>query len=176
MSFESFNNPNIQPKDASKKPVPATEIPKHLFSKDPHEVLNVPKTANVDEVEKARKDLQRKFHPDINKNPSATEASKKINIAFDTLNNPSEKNQRTTEEKSSDEAVSISSEIEVGILVPYDFFVDAMEFGKLRNVRVNFFLEKETFLSKIYKVEFKGKRKDIQMVADYIRNRPKVKF
>lgn len=40
----------------------------------------------------------------------------------------------------------------------------------------DFFIKKELPLSKVYKVDFKGKPKDIQTVVDYIKNRPKVKF
>ena len=57
--------------------------------KDPYAVLGVPKTASVDEVKKAYRDLARKYHPDnyVN-NPLADlaeEKMKEINEAYDAI-------------------------------------------------------------------------------------------
>ena len=75
------------------------------------------------------------------------------------------------EKNSSNEITTANAEIEVGILVSGFFDMDVREYGKSKNVEVNFFIEKELPLSKIYKVEFKGQRRDIQAVVDYIKSK-----
>lgn len=64
-----------------------------LTCNDLYKVLGVSKDASEDEIKRAYKSLARKFHPDKNRAPGATEAFKKIGSAFATLTN-SEKRRR----------------------------------------------------------------------------------
>ena len=69
---------------------PENKIPQDLrrfYSSDPYEVLGVPSTATSEEIKQAWRKVQRKFHPDVNKDPRAVEISQNINVAYDTLNN-----------------------------------------------------------------------------------------
>jgi molecular chaperone DnaJ len=53
--------------------------------RDYYEVLNVPKNASGDEIKSAFRNLARKYHPDINKEPDAEERFKEINEAYGIL-------------------------------------------------------------------------------------------
>jgi molecular chaperone DnaJ len=55
---------------------------------DPYKILGVSREASADEVKKAYKRLARKYHPDLNKEPSAEEKFKELNSAFEVLGNP----------------------------------------------------------------------------------------
>lgn len=50
-----------------------------------YEILNIPKTASKSEIKKAYYLMAKKYHPDINKAPDATEKFKKINDAYHVL-------------------------------------------------------------------------------------------
>uniref|UniRef100_A0A0R3WBL3 J domain-containing protein n=1 Tax=Taenia asiatica TaxID=60517 RepID=A0A0R3WBL3_TAEAS len=52
---------------------------------DLYSVLGVPKDATEDDIKRAYKSLARRYHPDKNKAPGATEAFKKIGSAFNVL-------------------------------------------------------------------------------------------
>ncbi|VDN97674.1 unnamed protein product [Rodentolepis nana] len=56
-----------------------------MACKNLYDVLGVSKDASEDDVKRAYKSLARKFHPDKNKAPGATEAFKKIGSAFNVL-------------------------------------------------------------------------------------------
>ncbi|KAL3319557.1 hypothetical protein Ciccas_001763 [Cichlidogyrus casuarinus] len=60
-------------------------IRKILSTKDHYQVLGVAKDASVDDIKKAYKILARKYHPDKNTAPGATDAFKKIGRAMETL-------------------------------------------------------------------------------------------
>jgi hypothetical protein len=53
-----------------------------FFSHDPCEVLGVPSDATLDEITKAWKGALKKYHPDVNKNPRATEICQNISEAY----------------------------------------------------------------------------------------------
>jgi hypothetical protein len=51
-------------------------------------VLGVSRTASVEEIRKAYRDLAKKYHPDVNPNASAAEMTARINAAYDHLADP----------------------------------------------------------------------------------------
>lgn len=55
------------------------------MAKDFYETLGVPKTATKEEIRTAYKRLAKKYHPDINKDPNASEKFKEINEAASVL-------------------------------------------------------------------------------------------
>lgn len=55
---------------------------------DYYSVLGVPRTASAEEIQRAYRDLARKFHPDINKNKDAETRFKEINEAHEVLKDP----------------------------------------------------------------------------------------
>lgn len=55
---------------------------------DYYQVLNVPKTASKEEIQKAFRKLARLYHPDVNKDQGSEEKFKKINEAYEVLKNP----------------------------------------------------------------------------------------
>ena len=59
--------------------------------RDYYEVLGLQKGASDDEIKRAYRQLAKKYHPDINKEPGAEEKFKEINEAYDTLSDPDKK-------------------------------------------------------------------------------------
>ena len=57
------------------------------LNKDFYKVLGVSQSANQDEINKAYRKLARKYHPDLNHDPSAVEKFKDISEAYDVLSN-----------------------------------------------------------------------------------------
>lgn len=56
-----------------------------MAKRDYYEVLGLQKGASQEEIRKAYRQLAKKYHPDINKEPGAEEKFKEINEAYDTL-------------------------------------------------------------------------------------------
>jgi curved DNA-binding protein len=56
--------------------------------RDFYEVLDVPRTATQDEIQKAYRKLARQHHPDVNKDPGAEDRFKEISEAYDVLSDP----------------------------------------------------------------------------------------
>ena len=63
------------------------------YDKDPYAVLGVPLTATSGQIKQAYHRLARQYHPDLNKDPRASERMKDINWANDILSNPEERAQ-----------------------------------------------------------------------------------
>jgi curved DNA-binding protein len=57
-------------------------------ARDYYEVLGVPRTAGADELQQAYRKLARRYHPDVNKEPSAADRFKEINEAYHVLADP----------------------------------------------------------------------------------------
>lgn len=62
-----------------------------MAKRDYYEVLGLQKGASADEIKRAYRQLAKKYHPDINKEPGAEEKFKEINEAYDTLSDDQKK-------------------------------------------------------------------------------------
>ena len=59
------------------------------MAEDYYSVLGVPKTASPADIQKAYRELARKYHPDMNPDDkTAKKKFQKVQAAFDVLNNP----------------------------------------------------------------------------------------
>jgi DnaJ-class molecular chaperone len=62
------------------------------MAEDHYQTLGVPRTASAEEIRKAYRELARKYHPDLHPDDeSAKEQFKKVQSAFDVLNDPSKR-------------------------------------------------------------------------------------
>lgn len=55
---------------------------------DYYQILNVPREASQDEIQKAFRKLARKFHPDVSKEKNAEDKFKRLNEAYEVLKDP----------------------------------------------------------------------------------------
>lgn len=62
-----------------------------MAKRDYYEVLGLQKGASADEIKRAYRQLAKKYHPDVNKEPGAEEKFKEINEAYDTLSDDTKK-------------------------------------------------------------------------------------
>jgi len=63
-------------------------IPHDIYQKDLYKILGVPKDASQDQIKRSYRKLAFKYHPDRNKDKSAEETFKEINIAYEILSDP----------------------------------------------------------------------------------------
>lgn len=63
------------------------------MAKSLYETLEVSENSTPEEIKKAYRKLARKYHPDVNKDPSAEEKFKEINAAYEVLSNKEKKQQ-----------------------------------------------------------------------------------
>lgn len=63
------------------------------MAKSLYETLEISESASPEEIKKAYRKLARKYHPDVNKDPSAEEKFKELNAAYEVLSNPEKKQQ-----------------------------------------------------------------------------------
>ncbi len=66
------------------------------MAKSLYETLEVSENASEAEIKKAYRKLARKYHPDVNKDPSAEEKFKEINAAYEILSDKEKKEQYDT--------------------------------------------------------------------------------
>ncbi|MEW1734579.1 DnaJ C-terminal domain-containing protein [Nocardia beijingensis] len=58
------------------------------MARDYYEALGVPRDAGADEIQQAYRKLARKYHPDVNKDPTAEDKFKEANEAYQVLSDP----------------------------------------------------------------------------------------
>ena len=58
-----------------------------------YDVLGVPRDASQDDIRKAFRNLARRYHPDVNREPEAEQRFKEINLAYETLSDPAKRRQ-----------------------------------------------------------------------------------
>jgi curved DNA-binding protein len=58
------------------------------MARDFYEALGVPRDATAEQIQQAFRKLARRYHPDVNADPSAEERFKEINEAYDVLSDP----------------------------------------------------------------------------------------
>lgn len=63
------------------------------MSKSLYETLGVNENASADEIKKSYRKLARKYHPDVNQDPSAVDTFKEINGAYEVLSDKEKKSQ-----------------------------------------------------------------------------------
>ncbi|MGE3878874.1 MAG: DnaJ C-terminal domain-containing protein [Planctomycetota bacterium] len=67
---------------------PPTATTMSLRYRDYYETLGVARDATPEQIQKAFRDLARKFHPDVNKDPAAADRFKEVNEAYEVLKDP----------------------------------------------------------------------------------------
>ena len=58
------------------------------MARDYYEILGTSRDADREEIKRAYRQLARKYHPDVNKEPGAEDTFKEINRAYEVLSEP----------------------------------------------------------------------------------------
>lgn len=66
------------------------------FKKDLYEILKVNKKASINEIKKNYRNLSKKYHPDINKNPDANQKFSRLSSAYLVLSNKDKRSKYDT--------------------------------------------------------------------------------
>ncbi len=64
-----------------------------MAKRDYYEVLGISKDASDDDIKKAYRSLAKKYHPDVNKEPDASDKFKEVQEAYDVLSDPQKREQ-----------------------------------------------------------------------------------
>ncbi len=59
-----------------------------MAGRDYYDILGVPRNASDEQIKKAYRELVRKYHPDVSKDPNATEKFKEVQEAYQVLSDP----------------------------------------------------------------------------------------
>ncbi len=59
-----------------------------MAGRDYYDILGVPRNATDEQIKKAYRELVRKYHPDVSKDPNATEKFKEVQEAYQVLSDP----------------------------------------------------------------------------------------
>src|ERR1700733_3877224 len=59
-----------------------------MAAQDFYDVLGVPRSASSEEIQRAYRQLARRYHPDVNKDPGSEERFKEVSEAYDVLSDP----------------------------------------------------------------------------------------
>ena len=62
-----------------------------MADKNYYDILGLDKNASPEDIKSAYRKLAKQYHPDINKEPGATERFKEINEAYECLSDPNKK-------------------------------------------------------------------------------------
>lgn len=82
------SNKGTSQKEANKGTQQPPKTDGRWNSKDEYVILGVLRTSKIETIKRAWKKLLRTYHPDINKEPNAETICKKINWAWDRIENP----------------------------------------------------------------------------------------
>jgi len=107
-----------------------------MYKEDYYEILDIPRDASVEEIKRAYRNLARRYHPDINKDPEAVEKFKKVSTAYKILSDPEKRKEYDTsfqveskpQEESEEEAAEETSS-RFKLLAAAIFRVLAVVFG-----------------------------------------------
>lgn len=80
-----YNNSNNNSFSTPPRPRGGAVIVRAASSADYYSTLGVPKSASVKDIKAAYRKLARQYHPDVNKQPGATEKFKEISAAYEVL-------------------------------------------------------------------------------------------
>ena len=69
-------------------PIEEKTAEKRFAEQNYYELLKVTEKSSIEDIKRAYKAFTRKYHPDISKDPNATEIMKRINLAYEVLSNP----------------------------------------------------------------------------------------
>ncbi|MFA7507396.1 MAG: molecular chaperone DnaJ [Bacilli bacterium] len=102
-----------------------------MAKRDYYEVLGISKTATEDEIKKAYRSLAKKYHPDVSKDPNATEKFKEIQEAYEVI---SDVNKRAQYDQFGHEAPNLGGGAGFGGFGSFDDIINQM-FGNFGGQR-----------------------------------------